>query len=152
MVKIITTLAMLFNLGFAELNNVKYNKTLHSKREDPAVGYVRKMVLSKEVRDLIGMQIDPITKVTNIYQDYNDRKNIIYEYTINTKESLNFKESLYDEYAIFFWEQNLPNICAVKELKEAMSLGVGFKYIYLDSNKKTIANMTIRKSDCENLK
>ena len=146
------SLICLFNFTFAELNNVKYENQLKKKDEDAAISLVREMILSKEVRDLIGINLDPITKITNVYQDYNDRRNIIYEYTINTNKETRLKEALYDKYAIFFWEQNLPNVCAMKEMKMAINLGVGVKYIYIDSNEKIIADMTIRKKDCDNLK
>ncbi len=152
MIKIVIALTLMFNFAFAELNNVKYNKTLHYKQEDPAVKYVRNMITTKEVRNLVGMKLDPLTTITNVYQDYTDRKNILYEYTIDTNKAKNIKESQYNQYAIFFWEQNLPNICAIKELQEAMKIGVGFRYIYLDSNRKTVADMTIRKTDCDKLK
>jgi len=152
MKRVLVGLILLINTGSAELNNVKYSKVLHSKTEDIAIKYVRDAIISKEIRDMIGMNIDPITTITNIYQDYDDRKNILYEYTINTKKASNINESMYDQFAIILWEQNLPNLCAVEDLRIAMNLGVGFRYIYLDSNEKIIADMTIKKKDCDNLK
>jgi len=152
MKKVFLALLCLISIGYAELNNVKYTGTLEKIEEDPAVAMVREMVVSKEARDLIGFNLDPITKITNIYQDFDDRKNIVYEYTINTKKEKNLKESLYDEYAVYFWEQNLPNVCASEEMKMVIEIGVGARYKYIDSNGKTIADMTIRKEDCDSLK
>ena len=151
MKKIILALLCFASFGFAGLNNVEYDKTFKKKEEHRAVALVRKMVLSKEIRDLIGFKIDPITQITNIYQGVDDRKNIVYEYTVNTNKEKSLKESDYGRYAVFLWEQNLPNVCASNEMKMFIKLGVGARYIYLDSNGKTIADMTIGKKDCDSL-